>query len=111
MGSMALTEAFDIVFAAAIGVAALALAGAAMRFLPRIALVALTSIEAAAAVVAWLAFALRHSHPRELAIAAGGLTGCILATAAALALRQVLGRTEEMNEQFADAKARLYALI
>jgi hypothetical protein len=111
MGTMALTEAFDIVFAAGIGVAALALAGAAMRFLPRVALVGLTSVEASGALVAWLAFALRTSHPRELAIAAGGLTGCVLATAAALALQRVLERTEEMNEQFAAAKAGLYALV
>ena len=111
MGPMALTTAFDIVFAAGIGVAAFALAGAAMRFLPRVALVGLTALQAAAAVAAWLAFALRHTHPRELAIAAGGLTGCVLATGAALALRRVLQRTEEIDTHFAEAQTRLRALV
>ena len=83
---MQLTSAFDIVFATGVGVAALALAGAAMGFLPRRALIALASLEFGAAIGAWLFFALRHSHPRELAVAAGGLTGCVLAAGAAIAL-------------------------
>src|SRR5947208_6681654 len=110
MGTMALTEAFDIVFAAGIGVAAFALAGSAMRFLPRFALVGLTAAQASAAIAAWLVFALRHTHPRELAIAAGGLTGCVLATAGAFALRRVLEQVEETETHFADARARLHAL-
>src|SRR5260370_2278282 len=73
---MLLTNAFDIVFAVGVGVAAFALVGAAMRFLPRLALTALASLEFGAAIGAWLFFALRHSHPRELAVAAGGVTGC-----------------------------------
>jgi hypothetical protein len=108
---MPLTEAFDIVFAAGIGVAALALAGAAGRFLPRFALVGLTALQFTAAIVAWLVFALRNSHPRELAIAAGGLTGCLLATAAALLLRRVLERTEQIDAHLAEAQARLHALV
>src|SRR5260370_42361757 len=83
---MPLTNTFDIVFAAGVGVAAFALVGAAMRFLPRLALVALTSLELGAAIGAWLFFALRHSHPRELAVAAGGLTGRPLAGRGAVAL-------------------------
>jgi hypothetical protein len=111
MGTMPLTEAFDIVFAAGIGVAALALAGAAGRFLPRFALVGLTAFQFSAAIVAWLVFALRNSHPRELAIAAGGLTGCLLATSAALLLRRVLERTEQIDAHLAEAQARLHALV
>ena len=111
MGSMALTVAFDIVFAAGIAVAALALAGAAARFLPRPALVGLTSLQFSAAVAAWLVFAVRHSHPRELAIAAGGLTGCGLTTWAALALRGVLARTEQVDAHLEEAQARLRALV
>ena len=76
MGPMALTTAFDIAFAAGVCLAALALAGAALRFLARPALAALAALELGATVAAWVAFALSHRHPRELAVAAGGLTGC-----------------------------------
>jgi hypothetical protein len=108
---MLLTNTFDIVFAAGIGVAALALVGAAMRFLPRFALVALTSLELGAAVGAWLFFALRHPHPRELAVAAGGLTGCLLAASAAILLRHALVRTEQIDAHLGEAQARLRALV
>jgi hypothetical protein len=108
---MLLTNAFDIVFAGGIGVAALALVGAAMRFLPRLALVALTSLEFGAAIGAWLFFALRHSHPRELAVAAGGLTGCLLAASAAIVLRRALVRSEQIDAHLAEAQARLHALV
>ena len=108
---MPLTNAFDIVFAGGIGVAALALVGAAMRFLPRLALVALTSLEFGAAIGAWLFFALRHSHPRELAVAAGGLTGCLLAASAAIVLRRALVRSEQIDAHLAEAQARLHALV
>jgi hypothetical protein len=111
MGSMALTAAFDVLFAAGIGVAALALAGAAARFLPRAALVGLTAFQFAAALAAWTAFALRHSHPRELAVAAGGLTVAILATFAALVLRRVLEQSEQIDAHLAEAQARLHALV
>jgi hypothetical protein len=108
---MPLTNAFDIVFAAGVGVAAFALVGAAMRFLPRRALVALASLEFGAAIGAWLFFALRHSHPRELAVAAGGLTGCLLTAAAAIALRHTLVHSEQIDAHLVDAQERLRALV
>ena len=108
---MLLTDAFDIAFAVGVAVAAFALAGAAARFLSRSTLIGLASLELAAAVAAWLAFALRHSHPRELAVAAGGLTGCLLAACAAVALRQVLERSEQIEAHLANAQARLEALV
>jgi hypothetical protein len=111
MGAMLLTNAFDIVFAAGIGVAALALVGAAMGFLMRLALIALASLEFGAAIGAWLFFALRHSHPRELAVAAGGLTGCLLAGGAAIALRSALVRSEEIDAHLEEARAGLRALV
>jgi len=108
---MLLTNAFDIVFAAGVGVAALALIGAAMGFLPRLALIALASLEFGAAIGAWLFFALRHSHPRELAVAAGGLTGCLLAAGAAIALRRALVHGELIDAHLDEARARLRALV
>jgi hypothetical protein len=108
---MLLTNAFDIVFAAGVGVAALALIGAAMGFLPRLALIALASLEFGATIGAWLFFALRHSHPRELAVAAGGLTGCLLAAGAAIALRRALVHGEQIDGHLDEARARLRALV
>jgi hypothetical protein len=108
---MPLTNTFDIVFAAGVGVAAFALVGAALRFLPRLVLIGLASLEFGAAIGAWLFFALRHSHPRELAVAAGGLTGCLLAATAAIALRYTLVRGEQIDAHLAEAQARLRALV
>src|SRR3982074_1955658 len=101
---MLLTNAFDIVFAAGVGVAALALLGAAMGFLQRPALIALASLELGAAIGAWLFFALRHSHPRELAVAAGGLTGCLLPAGAAIALRRAVVHGDQLHRTPQDAQ-------
>ena len=106
-----MTDAFDIILAVGIVVAALALAGAALRFLSRPALVALASFEFVAALAAWIAFALRHSHPRELAVAAAGLTGCLLAASAAIVLRRALVQAEQADAHFGEAQARLHALV
>src|ERR1700686_708387 len=108
---MPLTNAFDIVFATGVGVAALALGGAAMGFLPRLALLALASLEFGAAIGAWLFFALRHSHPRELAVAAGGLTGCLLTAGAAIALRHALVQGDQIDAHLHEARTRLHALV
>src|SRR5438105_15240907 len=106
---MPLTTAFDIVFAAGVGVAAIALVGAAVRFLTRTVLLALTCVELAASVAAWLAFAFRHD--RELAVAAGGLTGCTLAAAGALLLAGALVRTDAIDAYPAEAQAPLRARV
>ena len=74
---MALTTIVDLVFAGGVVLAALALAGAVLRRGSTQVLVLIVGIEAAAAVGAWVAFALRHD--RSLAVAAGGLTACTLA--------------------------------
>src|SRR5712691_6668678 len=105
MRSMPLTDVFDIVFAAGVVVAAVALAGAALRVLPRAVLGALTALAFGAAVAAWVFYALRHD--RELAIAAGGLTGCTFAAAASLLLRRALVRLAETDVRLAGAQARL----
>src|ERR1700693_629545 len=111
MGSMALTTVFDIVFAGGVVVAALALAGAAVRFLPRSALVGLAAFELGGAVAAWAAFALSHAHPRELAISAGGLIGCLLAASASLLLQRALVRTDAMDANLEETQTALRALV
>ena len=108
---MLLTTAFDLVFVAGIAVAVLALAGAALRFLSRSALLALVALEMVGAVAAWVAFALEQTRERELAISAAGITVCTLAAAAALLLRRALVRSEEIDAQMDAARVSLRALI
>jgi hypothetical protein len=106
-----ITTVFDLVFAAGVGVAALALLGAVASALPRSVLLVATALELAGAVAAWGAFALRHSHPRELAVAAGGITGCALAASAALLLRRALVRSAEVDADLHDAQQQLRTLV
>jgi hypothetical protein len=108
---MALTYTLDILFAAGIILAAVALLGAALRFLSPAALVALASVELAASVCAWLVFALHRPHTRELAVAAAGLTGCLLAAFAAIVLRRALVNADAIDAHLELAKAELRALV
>jgi hypothetical protein len=108
---MSLTTGFEIGFAVAVGIAALALAGAALRVLPRWALVFLSLIVVGGATGGWVMFALRHSHPRELALAAGGLTASALACGAALTVRWALTRAADTDAHVADAQARMRELV
>lgn len=108
---MSLRTGFDIGFAVAVGVAALALGGAALRFLVRTSLVLLTVLVSGGAIAAWVAFALRHSHPRELAVAAGGISGCAIACAASIVAAWALGRAAKTEAHIAAAQARLLELV
>ncbi|HYA08590.1 MAG TPA: hypothetical protein VEG24_03315, partial [Gaiellaceae bacterium] len=108
---MALTTLFDVLFAAAAGVVALALAGAAFRALPRAVAAVAAALVAGAAVAGWVLFAIRASHPRELGVSAGGLTVAALAAVAALLLRSALARTDATDAHLAAAQVRLRALI
>jgi hypothetical protein len=106
-----LTTAFDIVFAAGIAVAATALAGAAFRRLDRRMLLTLATVELGAALAAWFFFALRHQHEKELAVAAGGLTACLLATSGAVLLRRGLARADATDANLAEAQLQLHRLV
>ena len=106
---MALTTIADLVFAGGVALAALTLAGAALRRGPTSLLVFSVAIEALAAIGIWVAFALRHDRP--LAVAAGGLTACTLAAGAALLLRRALRRVGAMDARLAEAQADLLAVV
>jgi hypothetical protein len=106
---VASTTLFDIAFAAATGVAALALGLAALRKAPQWLLIALTALIACGAVAGWTFWALRHH--RELAVAAGGLSAAALVAAGAVALRRAHGRGEAFESHLAEAQARLAAQI
>ena len=106
---MAPTTLFDIAFAAATGLAALALGLAAFRRAPQWLLIALTVAIAGGAVAGWTFWALRHH--RELAVAAGGLSAAALVAAGAVALRRAHARDAAFEAHLADAQARLQAQI
>jgi len=103
---VALTTLFDILFAVAAAVGALALGAAALRKVPSNRLVALSAFVSAGAVAGWVLYALRQN--RELAVAAGGLTVCALVIAGAAALRRAHARTEEFDAHLAGAQQRLH---
>jgi len=108
---VAITTAFDLVFAAGICVAALALVGAAGGKVSRATLTYAAAIELVAALAAWIAFALRRSHPRELAVSAAGLTACALVVGAAHLLRAALARAAAIDAQLAEGRAGIREVI
>jgi hypothetical protein len=108
---MSLTTGFDIGCALSVGVAGLALTGAGLRFLGRIALVLMSLLVLGGAGAGWVTFALRHSHPRDLALAAGGMTGSALACGASLVVAWALARAAETEAHVAAAQERLHALV
>jgi hypothetical protein len=108
---MDLTQLFDVLFAAAAGVAAIALAGAALRLLPRIVLAVFTALATGGAVTGWVFYALRRSHPRELAVAAGGLSAVALVLAGAVLLRHALRRADARDAHLAEVETHLRELV
>jgi hypothetical protein len=108
---MQLTTAFDIAFAVGIVVAVCALAGTALRSLPRAVLVGASVVELTAALAGWIAFALATKHDTELAVAAAGLSVCAVVAASTELLRRALERTAAMDAHLAEAQERLRALV
>jgi hypothetical protein len=108
---VAITSAFDLVFAAGICVAALTLLGAAARKVSRAMLTTGAAIELVAAVAAWIAFALRSSHPRELAVAGAGLTVCAIVVGAAHLLRAALAHAAAIDTHLAEGRAGIREVI
>jgi hypothetical protein len=104
-----LTTLADLVFAAGVVLAALAVAGAALRRARPLLLLAAAALESAAAVAVWVAFALRHD--RSLAVSAAGLTGCALAAGAAVLLSRALERVGAMDARLAEAETDLLAAV
>jgi hypothetical protein len=104
---MSLTTGFDVGFGAAIAVAAIALVGAALRALSRPVLGFLTAVVAGGAVAGWVFYALRHDHPRELAVAAGGITVAAIATGASLVVAWSLRKAADTDAHITTAQQRL----
>jgi len=110
-GVMALTTIFDVLFAAAAVLTALVLAGTGLRLLAPVVAAAEAALVSVAAVAGWVVFALKPGHPKELGVAAGGLTAAALAGVGSLLLRKALVRVDATDTHLAAAEARLRALI
>jgi len=109
--AVAITSSFDLVFAVGICIAALMLLGAAAHKASRGLLTTAAVLELAAATATWLVFALRHSHPRELAVAAAGLTACALVVGAAQLLQRALAQAAAFDAHLAEGRAGIRAVI
>jgi hypothetical protein len=108
---MPLTTVFDIVFAAGVVVAALVLVGTIGRRVSASIALAVAGLELGAALAAWIFFAVRHTHERELAVAAGGLTGCVIAVVAASLLRRALDDAAATDAYLEEAKRELRSVV
>jgi hypothetical protein len=100
---------FEIVFAAAVVLAAVSLAGAALERLGKPVLLGALGLLGAAATAAWVAFALGPGT--ELAVSATGLVACFVAAIGALALRRGLAQGRSIERHIARAKAELDVVV
>lgn len=96
-------EVIELVFAAAVVVVFASAAAAVVDRVSRRTLLLLTGVISAAALAAWVVFALDPSG--ELAVAAGGITICAALEAATLVLQQLLARARRLDDQLQEAEA------
>jgi hypothetical protein len=106
---VALVTVVQIVFAAAAAMAALTVLAVAFDRVRRRILIALAVLDGAAAVAAWVAFALRPD--RNIAAAAGGITVAFVVQLAAVKLHDLLRAARRMDDQLARAQGRLNSMI
>jgi hypothetical protein len=108
---MSLETGFDVAFAAGAVLAAAAIAASITGRVQRRVLVTVTTALVVAALAGWVAYALRHSHPRELAVASGGLTVCGIAAATSLLVARMLALAAATETHIAAARAQLGELV
>ncbi len=106
---MKLETAFEIVFAAAVLVAAASLGGAALERLGKRVLLVVLGALGAAATAAWVAVALEPGT--ELAVSATGLAACFVAVVGALALRRGLAQGRSIERDIERAQSELEAVV
>jgi hypothetical protein len=106
---MTLETAFQLVFAGGIVLAAATLAGAAVGRAGRRAITFVAVLVGLLAVGAWVAFVIEPTT--ELAVAAGGLTACLLAVLGALALRTGLAKAGAIDDQLERVRDEIDAVV
>jgi gas vesicle protein len=102
-------EVVELVFAGAVVVVFASAAAVVLDRISRSWLLRLSVFLSAAAVVVWVAFALKPE--RAVAVAAGGLTVCAGFELALLALRRLLVHGRDIDRQLATAEERLDAVV
>ena len=108
---MSVVTIVDVVFAAGVVVAGASLAAAAMRVAPVRTLTAATAVVFAGAVGAWVVYAVHQPREREIAIAAGGLVACALATAGSVLLRRAQRRADDTDARLEESRRKLQELV
>lgn len=101
--------AFQLAFAAAVVVAGACLAATLARRIRRVWLIAAAVIVSGGAAAGWLVFAFRPEL--EIALAAAGLSACVVGLLAAIALDRALARRSMIDEELERAEGRLAALV
>jgi hypothetical protein len=102
-------DVVEVVFAGAVVVVFVSAAAVGLERVSRVWLIRLSALLSAAAVVAWVAFALKPE--RAVAVAAGGLTVCAAFELALVALRRLLAHGRDLDRQLAAAEERLDAVV
>jgi len=102
-------EVLELVFAAAVVVVFASAAAAVADRVSQRTLTLLTGVIAAAALGAWVVFALGPS--RELAVAAGGLTVCAALEGATVVLQRLLARARRLDDQLQEAETRFDKIV
>jgi DNA repair exonuclease SbcCD ATPase subunit len=102
-------EVLELVFAAAVVVVFASAAAAVADRVSRRTLTLLAGVVAAAALGAWVVFALGPS--RELAVAAGGLTVCAALEGATIVLQRLLARARRLDDQLQEAETRFDKVV
>jgi len=109
MKAVSAVSAFQIVFAASVVLAAIALFTAAYGHGLRGIGVGLASVIGMAAAANWIAFALQQDH--ALAMSAGGTTASFIASIGTLAMMIGLRRGRQVERELERGRAQLRALI
>jgi hypothetical protein len=106
---MTVETAFQVAFAAGVVLAGATLAATALGRLSRKAIAAVAILLAVAAVSGWVAFALEPGT--ELAVAAAGLSACLIAALGALGLRKGLEKAQAIDAQVERVRRELDAVV
>jgi hypothetical protein len=106
---MTAETAFQLAFAVGVLLAGATLAAAALGHASRKSITTVAGLLGSAAVAGWVAFALEPTA--DLAVAAGGLTACLLATLGALALRAGLAKARAIDTQLERVRQELDAVV
>jgi hypothetical protein len=102
-------EVVELVFAGAVFVVFGSAAAVVLDRISRRSLIGLGALLSAAALVVWVAFALKPE--RAVAVAAGGLTVCAAFELGLLALRRLLLHGRDVERQLVAAEDRLAAVV